>query len=525
MALPMTRPTKHPKSGVYRIRIAVPAALRGVIGKRERVETLGTKDPKEALKLAPAIIAKIGAEFTAALAAAGSPVRLTNREVMALCGDWYRAFVGHWEDDPGDPDDWAAFAALMVSKLEDVSQHGPIALKQERHELAEARSFLATKGIPADVETARRFALALMETKHKAAETLRRRGRGDYSPDPHVTKFPAPKPEEDRRPPLPAEELLAVWAADRNPAAATRAKYAGCFRQLARVLGFDDVRRITPDHVVKFKQARQAEGRDNGTIADDVLACGAVCNWAVKHRLLTENPFAGLAPEVNRRGPAPVAPYDDDDAVRILKKARAETGWLRWAPWLLCFTGARISEIAALRRGDVRQDGGVWILDIKPLTGRPGKNGTFQRMIPLHPAVIAEGFLGYVFALPSDPTGPLFPSIRPDLRGGRVIPATTLMARWVRRKVGISDPTKVPAHSWRHRMEDELRKVRALPEVQDAITGRHNPRNAGAGYGKGYRGMPGEVLRDLERVPSPILPKETLSEVPKDLRETAAVGV
>lgn len=55
-------------------------------------------------------------------------------------------------------------------------------------------------------------------------------------------------------------------------------------------------------------------------------------------------------------------------------------------------------------------------------------------------------------------------------------------------------------------MEDELRKVRASPEVQDAITGRHNPRNAGAGYGKGYRGMPAELLRDLERIPSPVLP-------------------
>jgi hypothetical protein len=53
-------------------------------------------------------------------------------------------------------------------------------------------------------------------------------------------------------------------------------------------------------------------------------------------------------------------------------------------------------------------------------------------------------------------------------------------------------------------MEDELRKVRALPEVMDAITGRNNPRNAGAGYGKGFRGMPAEVLSDLRRIPSPL---------------------
>jgi hypothetical protein len=81
----------------------------------------------------------------------------------------------------------------------------------------------------------------------------------------------------------------------------------------------------------------------------------------------------------------------------------------------------------------------------------------------------------------------------------------------VRNVVGIKDPKKGPNHSWRHRMEDELRKVRALPEVQDAITGRNNPRNAGAGYGKGFRGMPDEVLKDLERIPSPVAPLSVLA--------------
>jgi hypothetical protein len=59
-------------------------------------------------------------------------------------------------------------------------------------------------------------------------------------------------------------------------------------------------------------------------------------------------------------------------------------------------------------------------------------------------------------------------------------------------------------------MEDELRKVRAPAEVVDAITGRHNPRNAGAGYGRGFRGMPAEVLKELERIPSPVSPLRSI---------------
>jgi hypothetical protein len=152
----------------------------------------------------------------------------------------------------------------------------------------------------------------------------------------------------------------------------------------------------------------------------------------------------------------------------------------------------------------VREENGVSFLDIRPHEARPGKNATMQRMIPLHPAVLAERFLTYVTTLPDNPDGPLFPCIPPDPRGKRDTTAQARLGRWTRGKLGLKDQKKAPAHSWRHRMEDELRKVGAHPEMMDAITGRHNPRNAGAGYGKGYRGMPSEVLKVLRRIPSPL---------------------
>ena len=45
MSLAMIRPFKHPQTGVYWVRKAVPVALRAVVGKRELVRSLGTKDP------------------------------------------------------------------------------------------------------------------------------------------------------------------------------------------------------------------------------------------------------------------------------------------------------------------------------------------------------------------------------------------------------------------------------------------------------------------------------------------------
>jgi integrase len=303
-----------------------------------------------------------------------------------------------------------------------------------------------------------------------------------------------------------AGQLLRAWAAERKPSPATLTKYARAFAQVARITGFEDLQQIGAGDVVKFKQRRLNAGIAPETVADDVFACSAVCKWAVANQLLPSNPFTGLAPKLIRRSSSRRQGYTDEEARRILTAAREEAGWLRWAPWLLCFTGARVGELAEMRREHIQQDGGVWILNLVPTALHRGKNETFQRMIPLHPAVIEEGFLDYVAKLQCRLSEPLFPDLPPDPRGGRVTPATSRMARWMRRVVRIDDPRKAPSHSWRHRMEDELRKVRASAEVQDAITGRHNPRNAGAGYGIGFRGMPRETLAELSSIPCPVTP-------------------
>lgn len=516
MALPMTRPTKHPKTGVYQIRKRVPADLQGIIGKRERIISLGTKDPEKAALEGPRVVRKIDVEFATARAALGPVRRLTNREVIAFCGDFYREMIAHFEDDPGEADGWNVFADQAYDELERDAEGEPVGPGMVA--LAEAQRLTRARGIAADEDSIRRIAKALYATKLKVAETLGMRAEGDYSPDRLIEAFPIFAPAEEKPEPLTSETLLAAWSAERTPAASTLRSYQGKFRQLVRVLGFDDLRRLTADDVVKFKEARLKEGKDPGTVADDVLNMGAVCKWAVGNRKLTSNPFSGMAPKVNRRGPAPRAPFDDDEAKRILLAARKENGFLRWLPWLMCFTGARISELVEMRRRDVRERDGVIILDILPTETRPLKTPDAQRMIPLHPALITEGFLAYVGSLPANPNGPLFPSIQPDPHGSRTGPATTQSGRWLRNTVGIKDAAKAPNHSWRHRMEDELRKVRALPEVQDAITGRRNPRNAGADYGRGFRGMPDEVLKELERIPAPV-PSLALTTAPKSVVE------
>ena len=48
MVLAMSRPFKHPKTGIYYFRKAVPDDLRAIIGKREEKRSLQTKNPADA---------------------------------------------------------------------------------------------------------------------------------------------------------------------------------------------------------------------------------------------------------------------------------------------------------------------------------------------------------------------------------------------------------------------------------------------------------------------------------------------
>ena len=45
MPLAMSRPWKHPNSGVYSLRKGVPEDLRALVGKREEKRSLRTRDP------------------------------------------------------------------------------------------------------------------------------------------------------------------------------------------------------------------------------------------------------------------------------------------------------------------------------------------------------------------------------------------------------------------------------------------------------------------------------------------------
>ena len=63
MALAMSRPWKHPTTGIYWLRKRVPDDLRAAVGKREEKFSLKTREPVEAKRLHAEALAALGVDW------------------------------------------------------------------------------------------------------------------------------------------------------------------------------------------------------------------------------------------------------------------------------------------------------------------------------------------------------------------------------------------------------------------------------------------------------------------------------
>jgi integrase len=200
------------------------------------------------------------------------------------------------------------------------------------------------------------------------------------------------------------------------------------------------------------------------------MAVKTLFNFAKENKKIAINPASEVSFQAKRRHKQ--LGYDDADAAKILSAGRGEEPHRRWVPWIAAFSGARLEEICGANVADVYQFGGVWCLDIR-LDNRGQKDSLknlgSERKVPLHPAVIEEGFLQYVAKLPKH--CPLFPNLTPDLYGKRGGSGSKRLCRWIRVNLGMGNPRKAPNHAWRHRFKSVCRRAGVEEEYHEALTG------------------------------------------------------
>jgi len=103
MTLTMTRPTKHPKTGIYQFRRAIPDDLQSIIGKREEKRSLGTKDPEEAKRRFATVLAEIESKWANLRL---GPRSLSEREAHELAMPLYENWLKLHRDNPSEQFIW-----------------------------------------------------------------------------------------------------------------------------------------------------------------------------------------------------------------------------------------------------------------------------------------------------------------------------------------------------------------------------------------------------------------------------------
>lgn len=289
------------------------------------------------------------------------------------------------------------------------------------------------------------------------------------------------------------ESWLAESAAARG---STHERYLNTIKSLAAFLNCKPVQEISRKDISDFAVHLIQTGNSPVTSKQKVGILKTIFNSAINKELLAANPTAFFKLP-HKRPYKPRVGFSLEDLESIFRSPVYTQGYLPlgggriaafWLPLMALFTGARLEELAQLRVSDVKiaKDHGHYLIisDLGNPTAKL-KNAQSRRNIPIHPILIACGFLQHVKERHS---GYLFPDLKMDPRGKRSGYFSNWFSVYLRKKVGITDTRKV-FHSFRHTFKDLCRTCGIEESVHDALTG-HTTSSVSRQYGNDQFPMP-----------------------------------
>ncbi|OUI90091.1 hypothetical protein HK19_12910 [Acetobacter persici] len=310
--------------------------------------------------------------------------------------------------------------------------------------------------------------------------------------------------------PVPIRDILTTFMTERDFLEKSQKERIRVVDTFCDITKKDDATTVTAEDAILWKKTRlgtktfKGENVKPQTIKRDLSVLKSLWDWGKANRLLsfTENPFRGIAPRQKKGTVDPVRPYTGKEAKWILENSRCNRKpFLRWAPWVLAYTGLRLKELMYLRKEHICIIKDINVINLIATKDRPLKTPQSSRIIPLHKDLIKEGFLTYVDSLQNGSL--LFPEVTPDTNNDLSGNASKLLGYWIRKKLHIDDPTLSPAHSWRHLFIDMVAMAGATPDIADALSGHEvGTGSARSGYGEGARRKPWETVKIIEKMKS-----------------------
>lgn len=499
-----------PRTGLYRVRFTVPADLKTKVGKSYLIEPLGTRELRVANERAVPVLNRFKAYLDGlrqGQAASALPTTVPTRKIFTAIERWDADERREYVESQADMDEvrHALRRRRLRSTITELTNPNTPAPNPARNETRVGKVVEIDIGEETALESELRR-IGLINPEHPAfrliSETISKLLlKRSYE------RLNASPPSNSDQAVVPFGTIIDEWARERKPTPKSEYDMRKTYIPgLIASLSYDDAARVTDVELVTYKRRLIAKGYKAKTIYNHFHAMKRMFSFAASNKMISTNPARDVKyePSEDQKGEGWRGPTDQE-AKLILLAARDEVkAHLRWAPWVACFTGARIDELAGAMASHVDEMDGIPCLHITKKGREAGgrlKNKSSFRTVPLHPALIAEGFLKYVEALAPD--GPLFPSLKPSKFGRRGHNGSKRVGYWIREKLKLTDPTLAPNHGWRHRFADVLeRRMRVPREIRFALDG-HALGHIGDDYGK--EGYPMTVLyEEISKMPSPV---------------------
>lgn len=481
---------------VFRIR--VPADVQPHFGVKEIYRSLGTRNPAQAQRERNRLLAEWEAAFEAAralpppdayrpvverygLVGPATPDRLRRlREALALeaqiAADADAAFESRLEQQHASARAWAdslPAAQMEALRTRALYAHRLPALLPGQQERPIAA--LATGAVVAPDEVL--ADLDQVEGKAVPASPSAASSGGFTINDAHA--------------------LYLAETPDLSPR--TRREWATAVGEFVSCHGRMEVKDITKAVMITFKDRLRAHvtakgtPRSPATVNKLLSAIRSILEVSINHGHLAEpNPAAKLTIRIKDKGGGRKRmPLLISEIEQVEVSPEDRDYWL-WK--LLIYTGARLGEVAQMRKADVAVRGGVPCVLIHDDEGRRVKNSGSVRAVPLHRDIRA-GFVNWV---QSRPDGPLWPRYWREVDGVKVPHTDPASKRWNRALLlaGVHGDKKC-VHSIRHAYKDWLRVGTHDEEMRDAIMG-HSGGGIGRDYGSGH--FVQKLQREIDKI-------------------------
>ena len=573
----MPSPWKNPATGILYLRQKVPVDLREtakgrtlilpVSGKMRTVRvgdavkvSLGTKDiatAKERFREADAALQEEWAKLRQSIAM--GPVKLTQKQVMALAGKAYRAFTTAFDDEPGPAGRWVHviresliaeqgghLASLKIGGATEIDRLR--ALDEKVGGIVD--SILQREGLSLVPDSRDRLIRATYGALEQAAILNLQKADGDYSPDPRASRFPEDVPMPvagaDRArslmdlrsgaplggspssvagpqarggagseiPRLTITSLFDRWKVDAERRGGTERSAKRFFpvvRDFIRFLGHDDANRVTKSDIIRWREQLISPSPAPGgrTISATTFAkinraaLSAIFGKAVDLLLIPENPVAGIRVQTEKRTVLRVEKgFTKDEADAVLKAALAAPKAPGKTGKILRFAQRWVPWLCAYSGARVGEITQLRKQDIVESDGiwciliTPEAGTVKTKKARFLPIHSHLIDQGFLTWVDGRDDGPLFYSR--DANSAQPWDATSSgLSEWIRKTVGITDPDLSPNHGWRHRFKTVADEVGIHPKYADAICG-HAARSEGDRYGN--RSVV-TLKREIERLP------------------------